>query len=63
VRALFRTRFHPNDVERTYGPYSMANPTDVRFTGRQITMRVEGNVLTDWRVGLMRLEAKAGGLR
>jgi hypothetical protein len=63
VQARFTTRFHPNDTERSYGPYSMANPTDVRFTGRQVTMRIEGVTSTDWRVGIMRLEAKAGGLR
>lgn len=63
VSATFRTRFHPNDVQRTYGPYSMANPTDVRFTGRQIRMRVDAEKMADWRVGVMRLEAKAGGFR
>lgn len=63
VSATFRTRFHPNDTQRTYGPYSMANPTSVRFTGRQIRMRVEGERLADWRVGIMRLDAKPGGLR
>lgn len=63
VTATFKTRFHPNDVERSYGPYTMSTPTDVRFTGRQVRMRVEGNELANWRVGVMRLEAKAGGLR
>ena len=63
VQATFKTRFHPNDTERSYGPYSMANPTSVRFTGRQIRMRVEATQLADWRVGVMRLEAKPGGLR
>lgn len=63
VSATFRTRFHPNDTQRTYGPYSMSNPTSVRFTGRQIRMRVDGARLADWRVGIMRLDATAGGLR
>lgn len=63
VQARFKTRFHPNDTERTYGPYSMANPTSVRFTGRQIRMRIEATKLADWRVGVMRLDAKPGGLR
>lgn len=63
VSASFKTRFHPNDVERVYGPYAMASPTDVRFTGRQVRMRVEAARLADWRVGVMRLQAKAGGLR
>jgi hypothetical protein len=63
VQATFRTRFHPNDTERSYGPYSMANPTDVRFTGRQISMRISSARLVDWRVGVPRLEVKPGGLR
>ena len=63
VTATFKTRFHPNDDERSYGPYSMANPTDVRFTGRQVRMRVEGSRLADWRVGTMRLDVTPGGKR
>jgi len=41
----------------------MANPTSVRFTGRQVRMRVEGDRLADWRVGIMRLDAVAGSKR
>lgn len=63
VNATFKTRFHPNDTQRSYGPYSMANPTSVRFTGRQVNVRVDGARLADWRVGIMRLDAKPGGLR
>jgi len=63
VKATFKTRFHPTDTERSYGPYSMANPTSVRFTGRQIRMRVEGERLSNWRVGVMRLDAVARGRR
>jgi hypothetical protein len=63
VTATFKTRFHPNDTLRSYGPYNMANPTNVRFTGRQIQMRVNGDPGLDWRVGVMRLDAVAGGLR
>lgn len=63
VTATFKTRFYPNDIEREYGTYNMSNPTSVRFTGRQIRMRVTGNSPSDWRVGTMRLEAKAGGRR
>lgn len=63
VRAYFKTRFYPNDTLRQYGPYSMAAPTSVRFSGRQVQMRVEGAQLADWRVGIMRLELVAGGRR
>lgn len=63
VNATFKTRFHPNDTQRSYGPYSMANPTSVRFTGRQIRVRVDGQRDTDWRVGVMRIDAVPGGRR
>ena len=63
VTATFKTKFYPNDVERSYGPYTMANPVSVRFTGRQIKIRVDGARLADWRVGIMRLDGTAGGLR
>ena len=63
VEVTFKTRFHPNDAERTYGPYTSSNPTSVRFTGRQIRMRIETVSATDWRAGIMRIEAKAGGRR
>jgi hypothetical protein len=62
VTTTFKTRFYPNDTERSYGPYSMTNPTDVRFTGRQIRMRVTGTA-TDWRFGIPALDMKQGGQR
>ena len=63
VDLTFKTRFHPNDTERTYGSFNPSNPTSVRFSGRQIRMRVTGDRLAAWRVGTMRLETKAGGGR
>lgn len=63
VSAIFKTRFYPNGVEREYGPYALSNPTSVRFTGRQIRMRVEGERLSDWRVGINQLDAVPGGRR
>ena len=41
----------------------MSLPTSVRITGRQIAVKIEGNVATDWRVGVIRLDGKPGGLR
>ena len=63
VDLKFKTRFYPNDTETTHGPYNPSNPTSLRFTGRQLRMRVEGDQATNWRVGTMRLETKAGGRR
>lgn len=63
VTVTFKTRFHPNDTEYTYGTYSMANPTSVRCSGRQIRMVVNGIENADWRVGTMRLDIIEGGKR
>jgi len=63
VTATFKTRFHPNDTERSYGAYTMSNPTSIRFTGRQVKMRIDGARLADWRIGTNRLQVVAGGKR
>lgn len=63
VQARFGTKFYPNATEYTFGPYSMNNPTSVRISGRQLAVRLEAVRNNDWRVGNIRLEGKAGGLR
>jgi len=63
VEIEFRTRPYPNGLESAYGPYQAALPTDVRFTARQVAMRVEGRRATDWRVGVVRIEAVPGSQR
>jgi len=63
VNVTFKTRLYPNDTERDYGPYDTGNPTSVRFTGRQVRMRIEGATNSNWRAGTMRIEAIPGGRR
>ena len=63
VEMYFKTRFHPNDTEREYGPFTPANPTSARFQGRQVRMKVQEDRLTAWRVGTMRLDVVARGRR
>ncbi|MAY05555.1 MAG: hypothetical protein CMB25_08190 [Euryarchaeota archaeon] len=63
VDLTFKAKLLPNDTERTYGPFNPANPTAVRFSGRQIKMRVDGDRNVDWRGGVMRLDVKSGGTR
>tara|TARA_R110000772_G_scaffold268323_1_gene394884 strand:+ start:6776 stop:8251 length:1476 start_codon:yes stop_codon:yes gene_type:complete len=63
VQAKFRTQFYPNATETEHGPFTMSSPTSVRFQGRQVRMRVEGVAAEDWRVGIMRLDAKTSGTR
>lgn len=64
VYATFKTKYYPNGSETSYGPYSLANPTSVRFNGRQIKMRVTTvGTPSDWRVGTQRLNVIGGGRR
>lgn len=63
VNVTFKTRLYPNGAETSHGPFTTSNPTSVRFTGRQIRMRVDGTALSDFRVGNMRVDMKAGGKR
>jgi hypothetical protein len=68
VQVQFKTRFHPNDTERTYPSSSTyydltSMPTSVRFTGRQVRLRVEATGNEDFRVGTFRINAEAGGRR
>ena len=59
----FKTRNYPTGAQSTFGPYTAANPTDVRFAARQVNVKVTGAVLADWRIGVMRLDAVASGKR
>lgn len=63
VVVSFTARIYPTGAETSYGPYSAANPTSVRFAGRQVSMKVTGDTLADWRVGIMRLDAVPMGKR
>jgi hypothetical protein len=63
VEVTFKTRFHPNDTETSHGAFTLGNPTDVRFQGRQVRIKVQGTGNNNWRSGVMRIEANAGGRR
>lgn len=63
VQLSFATKFYPNATEYDHGPYSTANPTSVRFSGRQVKMKIEQAEKSDWRVGTMRLDVAPGGRR
>jgi len=63
VEVSFTSRLFPTGSETSHGPYTAANPTSARFTGRQVKMKVTSKVLADWRVGVMRLEAVLAGKR
>ena len=67
VSATFKTRFEPQGEEQVHGPYELSPKTDVRFTGRQMRMRIDvnddesGN--KDVRIGDMRVGIAGGGSR
>ena len=63
VNVYFYTRLYPNSAETEHGPYSAANPVNVRFMGRQVSMKFQEASPSDWRVGNYRIEALAGGRR
>lgn len=63
VAVTFKTRYYPNGEETAHGPYTMDTPTPVRFSGRQVRMRIDGTSNSDWRVGIMRIDAVSGGKR
>lgn len=63
AQARFRTRLYPNGAPTSSGPFSLANPTSLRITGRQISVRIEGATGSDWRVGRWRFSAVPLGTR
>jgi hypothetical protein len=63
VQVRFSTKLYPNATEYNYGPYSLNSPTSVRLTGRQVSVKIEGVDLTDWRVGVIRFDGKLGSMR
>jgi len=63
VVVSFKTRMYPTSDESTFGPYTASQPTDVRFSAKQVKVRYTGSILSDWRVGVTRLEAVASGGR
>jgi hypothetical protein len=63
VKVSFATKFYPTGTQYDYGPYTAANPTSFRVSGKQIAVKITANTLSDWRVGTFRLDAKQGGRR
>jgi hypothetical protein len=62
VNLTIKTKDMPNLTELTFGPYTISSPTPVRARGRQFALRFEGRA-AGWKIGLMRANVKAGGLR
>lgn len=63
VTASFYVSFYPTGTEETFSGFTVANPTNVKFTGRQSRIRLTGASASDWRVGGFRLQVKQRGHR
>lgn len=64
VRVYAYTRLFPNGTETAHGPYTPANPMDVRFTGRQASIEYRlTSVNGSGRVGTFRVKLVPGGER
>ena len=63
VTVSFKVRDWPNDSETTYGPYTIDNPTNIRFAARQARLVVTGSAASGWRWGVPRVDTQAGGRR
>lgn len=57
------TQFTPEGTEYTHGPYTLTPYTDVRVTGRQLSMKLELVSDEDARLGSFRLDTVSGGRR
>jgi len=58
-------RPNPETGWTPHGPYypNAAGYTDVRFTGREVRLRVSAEEAKDWRLGVVRIDIKPGGRR
>lgn len=63
AQILLKSKFTPESEYANHGPYSLDPYTDVRLTGRQVAMEIQGAVDDDWRVGTIRLDVTPGGRR
>jgi hypothetical protein len=63
VETTFTLLDFQGSTPRTVGPFGSSQPTPVRFTGRQITVRYDGVAASSWRVGAPRLAVTMGGKR
>jgi hypothetical protein len=62
LEATFYTRMYPTATS-TSQTVTLANPTDVRLTGRQVSVKLTELTATDWRLGDMRVETTPAGQR
>jgi hypothetical protein len=62
TRVTFYAAQAPTGTETAHGPYTLSTFTDVRFSCRQVRLKIE-QVNAGWRVGVPRLEVVPGSQR
>lgn len=62
VTATLYGSIYPVESESSVGPFSLANPTDIRLTARQVRLRIDESQ-PGWRVGVPRLDVEPGSER
>lgn len=55
--------FDQTSVERTYGPYSLSQPTPIQIVARQIRFRISELVQEGWRIGTFKLGVRESSRR
>jgi hypothetical protein len=60
VTASFTVRRNADDAGANFGPYSLFQKTDLRFSGGQVEMTIRGTSAVNWRFGAPKLEIAAG---
>ena len=65
LRVRLYSRYHPTEteVEIPGSPFTLANPTPIRLSGRQVRVRIEEVTAADWRIGHLRLQGQPGSRR
>jgi hypothetical protein len=63
VTASFTVRRNADDTGTDFGPYSLTQKTDLRFSGGQVEMTIQGAAMTNWRFGVPKLEVTSGEAR
>jgi hypothetical protein len=63
VSAYIKSRLYPTESETTSAELTLANPTSVRITAREIRLRIEQEAEGYWRIGDFRLEGTPASRR
>ena len=60
VTATFSVRRNQDSSALNYGPYTLSQKTDLRFSGGILEMTVTGATASNWRVGIPKLDLRSG---